>query len=96
MTQDHFADAFRMTQDIIIPEAQHPEAAASKPGIPGSIHCCAGVLPAIDLDDQVCLDTGEVNDIRPNRQLASKSVPNELAAPQSSPKTGLGIRHRRP
>ena len=51
-----------------------------------------GELSAIDLEDQLPLHTGEVDDVRANRHLSPKVHPEEVA-PEIPPETALGIGH---
>jgi hypothetical protein len=52
-----------------------------------------GVLTAIDLDHDQCLEAGKIGDIGPNSHLSPKLVPFELAETQVAPELMLGIRH---
>ena len=49
--------------------------------VPGGIE----VLAAIDLDDQLGFDAGEIHDVRTDRKLTSKPVAKKLPAPQMMP-----------
>jgi len=51
------------------------------------------VLPAIDLYNQACFETDEIDDIWPDRMLSPKLQPSDLALPQVSPERALRVRH---
>ena len=51
------------------------------------------VLVTVDLEDQACLNTGEVRDISTKWVLASEPIAFHLSEPQMSPENSLGVRH---
>jgi hypothetical protein len=51
------------------------------------------VLAPIHLDDQVSLDTNEIDDVGTHRDLPTKVVPSELVAAEPHPEIDLRIGH---
>ncbi len=79
MCLDHFYDAFRVCQDVIIPESQNIESLRIQPGFSFfvflHVHC---MLPAVYFDDNPRLETYKVGDIRTYWLLASELEPAQL------------------
>jgi hypothetical protein len=87
-------DAFRIPQDLVVPEPQHREAVTMQMGIAGFIGMLAGlpvVLAAIDLDYEPDRQTREVDD-----QMVDRNLPPEMEAvglqhTETSPEFSLGV-----
>ena len=79
-------------QDIVIPESNHAKAVRCKIGGSGGISVGRiGMLPAIDLDDELCFEAAEVAEVGTNRMLAPKLGPGQLATSQAAPKQPFSI-----
>jgi hypothetical protein len=78
---NRFQDAPNIFHYIPIPKPDH--AVASLGDFPAAALVCAGpkrVLPAIELNDQLCCRTGEIHHLSPNWVLTTKSIrESELA-----------------
>ena len=94
--QDHVADAFEVLENIIIPEPHYGESLAAQERIAMGVGLRPVVLAAIDFYQQLLLQTGEVDDVRADRMLTSKSASHELPATQALPQLLLGIGHVAP
>jgi hypothetical protein len=65
----------------------------SQESIACDIRLRIGMLTAIDLDHQLGLEAGKVDDIRPHRMLAPESMACQLPQAQVFPQGLLGVRH---
>jgi hypothetical protein len=65
-------NAGRVSQDIIVPVAQHAVAGIRESPIARNIFGVVWMLPAIDLDDDLTLMTNEISDEISNRHLTSE------------------------
>ncbi|MDQ0468420.1 hypothetical protein QO011_001420 [Labrys wisconsinensis] len=88
-------DGARLAHHVAVPEAQDAEALRLEEVASPLVMSAFGfetVLLAVDLDDQLCLQGYEVNDIRPDRGLPAK-VPDRRrqVVPQRPPKPLLGL-----
>jgi hypothetical protein len=63
-------DCIGLSQDVIGPEPEH----AVSP-----LDSLRGVLPAVDLDDQVSIGTTEVDDEGPDRMLSAELRADEVS-----------------
>jgi hypothetical protein len=89
--------SLRPKKNIVVPEAQHPEAArAEQFAAPTVRPSLLLVLPAIDFDDQAGFEAYEVNDVLANRSLPAKFRTHPPARAQVVPQTMLGIGRLRP
>jgi hypothetical protein len=76
----------------VIPVSQYPEALLYQPSAPLSIvFNLITMLSAVDLDDQVALETHEINNVWADRLLASELEAVQPAVTQSLPQSLLGI-----
>jgi hypothetical protein len=91
--QDHFANAFDVGENIIIPEAEDLKAVPMQKGVAGDVRRGTRVLSTIDLDRKPQLHAGEIDDIRSDRMLAADFGRGELPAAQAPPQQALGIGH---
>ena len=70
-----------MTEDLIICEAEHEDAALSEEGVAKSIPSLAAVVRwAVDLDGELGRHAEEVREVGANRKLASEQQTVELTA----------------
>lgn len=70
----------------MIPEADNSVSQIFQSGCSlGIVGLLFRVLPSIGLNDQLCLNTDEINDIRLNDHLAPKLVSIEPTSPQVLP-----------
>jgi hypothetical protein len=69
-----FQDAIRLLENVVVPEAEHPKVSRFEPR--GALVIFLGVemLASIDLDDQMSLYAGEIDDIWTQGNLASETV----------------------
>jgi hypothetical protein len=90
LAQNLIQDCIRFFQDLIVPEAQHQESAASHIRGPLSVRFdLLQMLPAVELDHEPPFKATEVCDIPPDSILASEFCA-KLAAAQSHPELQLG------
>lgn len=75
----------RAHQHIIVPEPQHLIAKLMQPLRPCNVTRGIEVLTAIDFDDQLGFETGEIHDVRTDRKLTPKPKTSKLPAPQMMP-----------
>ena len=80
-------------QHVVVPEADHAPALRSEivVSLPVALRFC--MLPAIDLDDDLSVDAGEVRNIWRDRMLATETPSAELVVAQACPQSTFGIRH---
>jgi len=74
----HFQNTRWILKYIVVPESQHREALAVKPGIPCCIANVIGVLPAIQFDDKLLVKRHEIHNIFPYRFLPPELDPFHL------------------
>ena len=77
-------------QDIIVPEANDAPALLPQHDVASNISCRRVVSPAIGLDHQMMLRTGEVNDKRWDWVLAAEFAAGDATITQQVPKQALG------
>lgn len=82
---DNCKHVVRAHQHIVIPEPQHLKAMFMQPLRARNVARGVEVLTAIDFDDQLGFEAGEIHDVRTNRKLTSKPVAKKLSAPQMMP-----------
>jgi hypothetical protein len=85
-------NALGIGEDVIVPEAEHAIAALLEPA--RARLTLIRMLSAIDLNDELRLGAKEIDDIRPNRVLATEAETFELLSPQTRPQPDLRIRRR--
>jgi hypothetical protein len=82
-------------QHFVIPESQHSKSVLFEDcGSMVVLRHAIGVLAAIELNDQPCFDTCEVNDVSGNRQLSAELEVAQAPPTQMCPKKSLDIRRR--
>jgi len=88
---DHFEHAVGVGKHVVVPEAQH--AVAERFNHFGS-RCVsfAPMLTSIQLDSEARIATGEICDVRADRDLTDEFGTFELARSEVTPKALLGIR----
>jgi hypothetical protein len=96
MPQDHVTDTFQVLEDVIIPEPHHREPLAAQERLATGVGSRFVVLAAIDFDQQMPLQAGEVDDVRAERMLAPEPATGELPATQALPQLLFGITHVAP
>ena len=77
----------RLFENLVVPESQNSESSLTKPIGPSGVlvHYSGGMLPAVNFNHQARPEANEVNDIRANGNLASKSKSIDLLEPQAKP-----------
>jgi hypothetical protein len=81
-------------QDIVIPEAQNLKPLLLKEGITSRVvRCGLNMLAAVDLDDQLGFEAGEICDVRTDRNLPPEADIQELLAAQAPPQRPLRFGH---
>jgi hypothetical protein len=81
----HIVERF---QDIIIPEAQHKPTLCVQPFCPAGVagFCCIRcMLPAVQFDNDLAFDTGEVHDERADRMLSPEAKAHQPVRAQLMP-----------
>lgn len=92
--RDHLDDRLGGAENLVIPEANDAKSLLSeKPRTLPIAPRLLGMLPAIDLDDELPLQTSEVNDIWADGALAAKAIARETPPPHVRPQTPLGVGH---
>ena len=87
---DRLQDAGFVVEHVVVPESQNPETLPSKVQLPRRVF--VRMLPAIDLDDEPCLEAGEVDDVVVDRMLASELMAAQNAGSEGAPEGFLGLR----
>ncbi len=82
----------RIGQDLVVPEAEDPEATPAQLEVPRSVTHIFGVLAAIDFHNQVMLEAGEIDDGTTDRHLPAELEAVQPAIAQPIPQAHLGIR----
>ena len=85
-------DAVHIGQNLVVPEADHSPALAFEPDSAFEVLWIVRVLPAIELDDYLSFDAGEIGDVPSDRMLATEFEPVELPIPNTEPKTLFSLR----
>src|SRR5262249_61649766 len=80
-----------IAQDVISPETQHAIAFRRQVSIAHLIAFAFGVLPAVDLDDDLVIAANEVHHIGPNRLLTNEFETGQSAVAHGKPKFGFRI-----
>ncbi|MBB3343786.1 hypothetical protein FHW73_001652 [Luteimonas sp. RC10] len=80
-------------EDVVIPEAQDPEALLIQPRVANCVFRRIGVLAAVRLDDQACTEMHEVHDVRTDRLLTAELLSIESVGAEMTPKHVLGFGH---
>lgn len=90
---DHFDDAVRIFQAVIVPETQQSVALRLKDLRTRSILFeLFVVLSPVDFDDESRLEAEKIHNIGSNRRLPTKSMAVDLLAAQSRPQSPFGLR----
>ena len=72
-------DIVRLVQALYVREAQDVEAPVEEKGIaPPVVVDLVAMLAAVDFDDEVCLEAGEVADVGSDAMLAAELEPSHL------------------
>jgi len=61
---------FGVGEDIIVPKPQDSEILRTQPRIANFVARTGGTLATVDLDDQTCSKTDEINNVEANRKLS--------------------------
>ncbi len=81
-----------VSENIIVPEPQDPEALGLQPSGTGLIFVgLKSMMAAIEFDDQFRRETNEVGNERTDGRLSAKLQAADLLAAQEQPKTTLGF-----
>jgi hypothetical protein len=87
----------KLIQNLVIPKPQDSKSLSFKPGRSRLIvFSCVPMLPAVDFDNQPCLQAHKIDNVGPKRMLAAKAQSRNLAPAQLLPKHPLRIRHGAP
>ena len=76
---DFYEHAFRVAEDVVVPEPDRAEASMLKPCVSIGIDPFA-VLAAVNLDNKRAFDAGEIGDVRTHGVLPTKSTATKLPA----------------
>jgi hypothetical protein len=80
-------------QHIAVPESEHPIAARLEPSRPRLIiGDVLAMLTAVELDQQAMRQAREIDDVRADRHLPSKTIAPHLTIAKLPPKLALGVR----
>jgi hypothetical protein len=82
----------RFPQDLVVPKADHAIATIGKPRIALRIRHGLKVLPPIGLDDQLCAEMHEINDVRTQGMLPSELLAAEPVRSEKTPEQALRVR----
>ena len=90
--EDYFQHRCGLFEYLVVPESQHSKALQLDIAVTiRIIRVTLEVLSAIELDDQVGFETGEVDDVASDRELPAKAISSKLTAPEVSPEKALGV-----
>ena len=89
---DLVRDGIRVSQYVVIPEAQDEEAVFPQESISLQIPGLVRVLTTIDFDNELALHADEIEDVVVVGMLPSKLAPIELTLAQDVPHPALGVR----
>ena len=96
LSTDHLHYAADIRHDFRIPEADHPIAATRQLGGSFAVFILPfDMLSAIELDGQLMLRIGKIDDKRPDRVLPAKTLVRQLLS-QRSPQPPLSLRRIAP
>jgi hypothetical protein len=87
----HFRHALGIRQNIVVPESQYTKSPGPQIVITRFVPQVLGMLPAIDLNNQLAAKACKVNDIRSDRHLSLEVVSIEAMRSQSIPHPTLCI-----
>ena len=79
MLRNHRPHAFKIREDVVIPEAQDAESLRTQERIACGIRRRIHVLSAIGFDHEVRIEAGEIDHERTDRILAAKPMPIHAA-----------------
>jgi hypothetical protein len=89
--EDAKTDAVAIGEDIVVPEPQNAKSGAFQVSRAALvIGDLIGMLAPVDLDDETCIDTKEIQEIRPPRDLPLPPPTAEAMCAQSIPEPRLG------
>jgi hypothetical protein len=89
-----FHDYLEITQYLVVPEPEHLKPRLTQNAIAGLIsHSSLDVLTTIHLDNELRIETDEVEDVVSIRMLTSKLETINLSSAQMTPKVLLGFSH---
>ena len=92
-TFDSREDTLKGLEDLAVLEAKHGQTASVHEGISLQVAWRRGEMPgSVELDDQRCLGTEEIGDVRPEWVLAAKLRTSSGASAQGLPSHLLGGR----
>ena len=89
---EHFQNALDVAENVVVPDANDTIATRGEIGITDLVGTTAGVLPAIDLDDQLPFATDEVDIVGSHRLLAGELKGAEPPIAQPKPQHHLHAR----
>jgi hypothetical protein len=91
-------DGFELAEDLMIPEAHHTVTFASEVGVAFAIGIAIEMLRAVELDDQLALQRGEISDKGSDWNLPAKLDPVDSASAQQVPQLAFdfGLRAAQP
>ncbi len=87
---DRVEHAAKIAIDVGVPEPQDPQAALTQRGVSSCVvrhRPVSGMLPSVDLDDQVVPETGEVEDVARSRDLSAEMKSVAAPGPQMRPES---------
>ncbi len=89
-----FQHAFRLRQNIVVPETQNSKASSSEPGCARLIVVWGRLmLTPVDLDNELSFDAEEIDDVRSHRNLAAEMVAADPVRAESKPETNFSVCH---
>jgi len=90
--EDQFQHCRGLFEYRVVPESQYSKPLQLNMAVTiRIIRVTLEVLSAIELDDQVGFETGEVDDVASDRELPAKAISAKLPAPEVSPEKALGV-----
>src|SRR4026208_40298 len=85
-------DAVNVLQHVVVPEAQRAIAMCDEPSVAHLVGRAVGMLAAIHLDNELCLQAGKVCDEWADRTLLAKVKAIQLLLSQVVPQLSLTVR----
>jgi hypothetical protein len=91
--ENRLKNAIGVAKNIVVPEPQDAKTFGLKVTIARYVVWIVRVLAAIDFDDQLSPEAGEVNNVRAKRNLSFELIAIETMRAEPIPKPALGIGH---
>jgi len=89
--QDHFANAFDISHDLVIPEAQHAIAVINEPPVSDNVTLVRGVLTTVNFYDEPPFAADEIDDVGSDRFLPYELETDKRSGAKVFPKPSFSV-----